>query len=76
MLGTLRSFTPADEKLLIARVTEIATKTAEAQGAIATVKIPYSNHYPVTYNDPGLTQKMLPSLQQTAGAANVLLRPL
>ncbi|WP_413670315.1 amidohydrolase [Mucilaginibacter sp. Mucisp86] len=75
MLGTLRSFTPADEKLLITRVTEIATKTAEAQGATATVKIPYSNHYPVTYNDPELTQKMLPSLQQTAGAANVLLRP-
>jgi amidohydrolase len=75
MLGTLRSFTAADQKLLIERVTEIATKTAEAQGATATVKIPYSTHYPVTYNDPELTQKMLPSLQQTAGAANVLLRP-
>ncbi|MFB0498813.1 amidohydrolase [Mucilaginibacter sp. OAE612] len=75
MLGTLRSFTPADEKMLVTRVTEIATKTAEAQGATATVKIPYSNHYPVTYNDPELTQKMLPSLQQTAGVANVLLRP-
>jgi len=75
MLGTLRSFTPADEKMLVARVTDIATKTADAMGATATVKIPYSNHYPVTYNDPELTQKMLPSLQQTAGAANVLLRP-
>ncbi|QEM13594.1 amidohydrolase [Mucilaginibacter rubeus] len=75
MLGTLRSFTPADEKMLITRVTEIATKTADAMGATATVKIPYSSHYPVTYNDPELTQKMLPSLQQTAGSANVLLRP-
>lgn len=75
MLGTLRSFTAADEKMLIDRVTQIATKTAEAQGATAEVKIPYSNHYPVTYNNPGLTQKMLPSLQQTAGAANVMLKP-
>jgi amidohydrolase len=75
MLGTLRSFTAADEKLLVERVTQIATKTAEAQGAIAEVKIPYSNHYPVTYNNPELTQKMLPSLQKTAGAENVLLRP-
>ncbi|SDE13171.1 carboxypeptidase Ss1. Metallo peptidase. MEROPS family M20D [Mucilaginibacter pineti] len=75
MLGTLRSFTAADEKLLVDRVTQIATKTAEAQGATATVKIPYSTHYPVTFNDVALTQKMLPSLQQTAGAANVLLRP-
>jgi amidohydrolase len=75
MLGTLRSFTAADDKLLVDRVTQIATKTAEAQGATAMVKIPYSTHYPVTFNDVALTQKMLPSLQQTAGAANVLLRP-
>ncbi|MEZ2337225.1 amidohydrolase [Mucilaginibacter sp. RCC_168] len=75
MLGTLRSFTLADEKLLIERVKQIATKTAEAQGATAEVKIPYSNHYPVTFNDVKLTEKMLPSLQHTAGAENVLLRP-
>jgi len=75
MLGTLRSFTLADEKLLIERVKQIATKTAEAQGATAEVKIPYSNHYPVTFNDVKLTEKMLTSLQHTAGAENVLLRP-
>ncbi|SFE47012.1 carboxypeptidase Ss1. Metallo peptidase. MEROPS family M20D [Chitinophaga sp. CF118] len=75
MLGTLRSLTPADEKMLVERVTQIATKTAEAQGATAEVKIPYSNHYPVTFNNPALTQKMLPSLQRTAGTENVLLRP-
>ena len=75
MLGTLRSFTLADEKLLIERVKQIATKTAEAQGATAEVKIPYSSHYPVTFNDVKLTEKMLPSLQHTAGAENVLLRP-
>ncbi|SDQ00761.1 carboxypeptidase Ss1. Metallo peptidase. MEROPS family M20D [Mucilaginibacter sp. OK268] len=75
MLGTLRSFTLADEKLLIERVKQIATKTAEAQGATAEVKIPYSNHYPVTFNDVKLTEKMLPSLQHTAGTENVLLRP-
>jgi amidohydrolase len=75
MLGTLRSFTLDDEKLLIERVKQIATKTAEAQGATAEVNIPYSNHYPVTFNDVKLTEKMLPSLQHTAGAENVLLRP-
>lgn len=75
MLGTLRAFTPDDEKMLIEKVTAIANKTAEAQGATATVKIPYSNHYPVTFNNLQLTQQMLPSLQLTAGAANVLLRP-
>jgi len=39
MLGTLRSFTDADEKLLIDKVKLIATKTAEANGATAEVVI-------------------------------------
>jgi len=71
----LRSLTPADEKQLVYRVTQIATNTAEALGATAEVKIPYSSHYPVTFNNPELTQKMLPTLQKTAGTENVLLRP-
>jgi amidohydrolase len=74
MLGTVRAFTSADEKLMVERIKQIATKTAEAQGATAEVKIPYSSHYPVTFNNPELTQKMLSSLQCTAGAKNVLLR--
>jgi amidohydrolase len=74
MLGTIRAFTVADEKLIIERIKQIATKTAEAQGATAEVKIPYSSHYPVTFNDPELTQKMLPTLQRTAGTKNVFLR--
>jgi amidohydrolase len=75
MLGTLRAFSPEDEKMLITKVTQIAIKTAEAQGAVAEVTIPYSIHYPVTVNDPALTAAMLPTLQQTAGAANILSGP-
>jgi len=75
MLGTIRSLSADDEKLLISRIRTIATKTAEAAGAIAEVKIPYSNHYPVTYNDLALTEKMLPSLEKVAGAENVKLIP-
>jgi amidohydrolase len=71
MLGTLRAFTDADEKLLKERVNEISTKIAEAEGGVA--HITYSTHYPVTYNDPDLTAKMMPSLQQTAGIANAKL---
>jgi amidohydrolase len=75
MQGTIRSLSAADEQMMIERVKVIATKTAEAAGATAEVKIPFSMRYPVTYNDPDLTTKMLPTLQATAGAANVLLRP-
>ena len=75
MVGTIRALSTQDEKMMIERVKTIATKTAEAAGATAEVKIPLSVHYPVTYNDPALTEKMLPTLQATAGAANVMLKP-
>jgi len=75
MLGTIRALSESDERLLIEKVKLIATKTAEAQGATVEIKIPYSNHYPVTYNNPGLTAQMLPTLEATAGKQNVLLRP-
>lgn len=74
MLGTVRNFTAADEAMFIERIKTIATKTGEAAGAKVEVKIPYSSHYPVTFNDLALTEKMLPSLQATAGAANVKLK--
>lgn len=75
MLGTIRALSVADEKMLIERIKTIATKTAEAAGATAEVKIPYSNHYPVTFNNVALTEKMLPSLVKTAGAGNVNVIP-
>ena len=75
MQGTIRYFTPADEKLITENVKRIATKTAEAYGAQAEVLVPYSNKYPVTFNDVALAAKMLPTLEATAGKENVLLRP-
>ncbi len=75
MLGTIRALSREDERMIIERIRQIATKTAEAAGAVAEVKIPYSNHYPVTFNDSALTFKMLPTLQASAGATNVALVP-
>lgn len=75
MMGTIRALSAADEKMMIDRIKQIVTKTAEANGATAEVKIPYASHYPVTFNDIALTEKMLPSLRKTAGTENVLLKP-
>ncbi len=75
MLGTIRALTDEDEKMLIERIKTIVTKTAEAAGATATAEIPYSSHYPVTYNNEALTALMLPSLQRAAGTANVTTIP-
>ena len=75
MLGTVRTFTAADETLVFNKVKQIAEKTAEAAGANAIVELPYSVHYPVTFNNIELTNAMLPTLQKSAGKNNVLLVP-
>jgi len=75
MFGTIRALSMDDEKMLIERVKQVVIKTAESAGATAVVQIPYSSHYPITYNDPALTARMLPSLQQSVGASNVIITP-
>ncbi len=75
MVGTIRTFSESDETLVFNRVRQVSEKTAEAAGATALVELPFSVHYPVTFNDPDLTYAMLPSLKKTAGAGNVVLKP-
>lgn len=75
MMGTLRALSAPDEKMLIERVKQVATKTAESAGATAEVQIPFSSHYPITFNNIALTEKMLPSLNATAGVENIQLKP-
>lgn len=73
MLGTIRALTPEDEKMMVERVKTIVLKTCEAAGAEATVEIPYSSHYPVTFNNQNLTAVILPSFQRAAGTDHVKL---
>jgi len=75
MIGDIRTFTNEDEMLITDRIKQIAEKTAEAAGATAVVEMPYQTHYPVTFNNVELTNKMLASMQKSAGAENVLLVP-
>ena len=73
MTGTVRTLSRADEDFFIKRINEIAKHTAEAAGATAIVELPQTIRYPVTYNDPKLTARMLPSLEKSAGKENVIL---
>ena len=75
MLGTIRTFSNEDKSLIFRRVHEIVEKTAEAAGATATVELPYTTHYPVTFNNEKLTAAMLPTLQKSVGKDNVTLIP-
>jgi amidohydrolase len=72
--GTVRAFDENVRKSIHERLRAIATHYAEAAGATATVDI--SLGYPVTRNDPALTERMLPTLRRSAGADNVRLGPL
>ncbi|TXK51565.1 amidohydrolase [Pontibacter qinzhouensis] len=63
--GTIRAFNPAMQQQLHDKITLTATKIAESAGATAEVSI--QKMAPVTYNDPALTERMLPVLQAVAG---------
>lgn len=73
MIGTIRTFSPEAQKLVHRRINEIATHIAESAGAKADVKIDIM--YPVTYNDPTLTDRMVPTLEAVAGKDNVKITP-
>jgi len=69
MSGTIRTLDRDMQKLIHEKIKLTATKIAESAGARAEVVI--ESKTAVTYNDPDLTAKLLPSLQRTVGAANV-----
>ncbi|MEA2603152.1 MAG: hypothetical protein QOF89_4144 [Acidobacteriota bacterium] len=69
MLGTIRYLGPAMRKDIQDRIRRTATSIAESAGAKAEVTI--EERVALTFNDPTLTAKMLPSLRRTAGDANV-----
>ena len=71
MLGTLRTLSKEDTETCMRRIQEVVENSAKAMGAKATVQIPYSTSYPVTYNDPKLTRMMAPSLVKATGAEQV-----
>ena len=74
MEGTIRILDPAIRKDVLRRVEQTAVSIAESSGASATVTVrPYA---PVTYNDPALTAKMVPTLRRVAGSGLLEVPPL
>lgn len=65
MTGTLRTFDPETRDAIHERVTRTAEQIAASAGASAEVEI--FPGYPVTYNDPELTRRMLPTLERVVG---------
>jgi amidohydrolase len=74
MLGTIRTFDENMRKDIFDRVRRTAENIAKSAGATATVNI--WGYGLVTYNDPALTERMLPALRRAAGDANVAVSKL
>lgn len=71
MIGTIRTFDTTMQRDIHERIERTAKSIAESAGATADVHI--KRGYPVTYNNPELTRKMLPSLFKAAGEDNVIV---
>jgi amidohydrolase len=72
--GTIRAFGEDTRRDIRRRLEAIAKNTADAAGGSAAIS--YSLGYPVTINDPALTERMVPTLIRVAGANNVRVAPL
>ena len=71
MVGTIRTFDEGQRKDIQMRVRRTAEEIAKASGATAIVSMPDGGL--LTYNDPALTEKMLPTLRRTAGDGGLQL---
>jgi amidohydrolase len=69
--GTIRTLDTDMQDKIHDNIRRTATNIAESMGATADVQL--FKHVPVTFNDPRLTEKMLPIMRATAGKENIIL---
>ena len=72
LVGTIRSLNPEIREHIHEAVHRKASHIAESMNTTAEVTLPLDYSYPITYNDPDLMQKMLPTLVATAGEGNAV----
>ena len=73
MLGTLRSLDAGMRDEILKRVRRTVESIAASAGATAELTI--DDGYPITFNDPALTQKMESTIRRVAGEERVLQIP-
>ncbi len=69
MIGTIRSLDAKMRDEIHARIKRTAEDIALSGGGTASVSI--EPGYPITWNDPAVTEQMAPTLRRVAGDANV-----
>ncbi len=71
LIGTVRTLDPKMKAHIEKRMTEMTQTIAKAYGGEASIV--FQNNTSITFNDPELTQQILPSLQKVAGIENVII---
>lgn len=71
MIGTVRTFDEEMRDDIHRRIKNTAEMIAKSAGATAEVVL--SKDYPVTVNDPGVTEQAVPTLNTVAGTDNVAI---
>lgn len=74
LVGTIRNFDMGIREQIHAKLRHTARAIADSAGATAEVEIDLG--YPVTVNDPALTEQMLPTVQRVVGEGNLVEAPL
>lgn len=72
LVGTIRTLNDKAREHIYQSLPRKVNAIAESMGASAEVILPLDYSYPVTFNEPSLMDKMLPTLEKTAGKANVV----
>lgn len=71
LIGTIRTLDADMKETILRRMSEMVPAIAKAYGGDATIE--FQNNTAITYNDPDLTNLMLPTLQNIAGKDKVEL---
>jgi len=74
MEGTIRTFEDNIRQKIHKSIRDKVEMISKASGATGVVEI-FSDIAKVTYNEPSLTEQMLPSLRRVYGDENVVVRP-
>lgn len=72
LVGTIRTLNAEARDHIYEAFPRKIHAIAESMGATAEVTLPLDYNYPVTYNEPDLMKKMLPTLHRTAGVENTV----
>ena len=71
LVGTIRTLNATARKHMYEAMERKVKHIAASMGAEAQLTLPLDYSYPVTYNEPALMDKMLPTIRRSAGEKNV-----